>query len=378
MTVTEPRIAVTSEPMTYEYGNGRSFFLDMIRASRFGDTTAQQRLYRHQHEFEIETRTTPNTTATTGGEFAPPLWAIDQFTTQARAGRVLADLVTKMVLPPGVSSVHTPKMTTGADAPIQTAQNLPVQDTDEVTADAQSSVVTISGEEDAAIQLLDMTPPPGYDGIVYTDLSRGYNQNLEKQCLAGTGTNGQLTGVQNVASRVSDVSGAGISTTQATGFPQLWVALGQIAAGVSNARLLPPEIYLLAPRRWFWLASAVDTATRPIGQVGSYAVGSDFPIAPGNAKANAVALGAGMPFTVNGIPAYMDGAIPAGTSADVAIALRCSDMLLYESAPKFAVINEPGSGTLSVRLQLRRYVAFVNTKPSSICVLTGIPAPTGF
>ena len=75
---------------------------------------------------------------------------------------------------------------------------------------------------------------------------------------------------------------------------------------------------------------------------------------------------------------YLDGAIPGGSSADVAIALRASDMLLFESDPKFAVTFNATASTLQARLQLRRYVAFVNTKPSSICVLTGLPQPSNF
>jgi len=369
------RAAVKSEPLTYAEENTRvSFFADLVRSAK-GIRESQDRLERHRVEMDVELRTAPNTTSGTGGEFAPPLWVIERFTTQARAGRVLTDLVTKLVLPPGVSSVHAPKETTSGDVSVQGGQGGAVQDVDSVTADAgaNGNVVTIAGEIDASLQLLDLTPAPGYDGIAYIELNRAYNALLEQQSLAGTGSNGQITGVQNVVGRNNDVSGSSITTVDA-----LWPALGQIAAAVGNTRKLPIEFYLMAPRRWSWLASSVDSSKRPIASPGQPAHMSDYPFAPGNASPAAIALGAGQPMWGPGFPIYLDGAIPSGSSADVAIALRASDMLLFESDPKFAVTFNATASTLQARLQLRRYVAFVNTKPSSICVLTGLPQPSNF
>ena len=80
-----------------------------------------------------------------------------------------------------------------------------------------------------------------------------------------------------------------------------------------------------------------------------------------------------------GKPVYENGAIPAGgTSADVIVALRPSDLWLYESEPKFAIEQGVTSGTLSVRLQLRRYVSFQIPYPSAVTVVTGIPAPANY
>jgi hypothetical protein len=68
----------------------------------------------------------------------------------------------------------------------------------------------------------------------------------------------------------------------------------------------------------------------------------------------------------------------AATASDVAIVLRWTDMLLYESAPKFMISENPLSGTLRVRLQMHRYVAFPILRPGGIAVVTALPAPTAF
>lgn len=368
---TVPTVEVKHEPRTYEYGNGRSFFQDLALRAAGRDPGVIGRLERHQRECDIETRVNPNTTAATGGEFAPPLWVIQQFQTAARAGRTLGDLVTTLRLPPGVSSIHVPKMTTGADANIQVSQGAAVPSVDEVTTDAgaNGNIVTIAGEADASLQLLEQTPPPGYDGIVYRDLCLAYNQTLELQMLAGTGINGQLTGVTKV-SGIGSVSGSGVSQTQDTMVSNLWTLIGQAAAIIGTQRQLPAEYVVMSPRRYYAIASAKDSSARPLGVIGSAPHPEDMPTAGGGRAVDRII----------GIPCYLSGGIiqAASTAADYVLVARVADMVLYESDPRFVVDLDVLSGTLQARLQLRRYVAFLNFKPSSIAVVTAIPQPTNF
>lgn len=367
-------VRVTREELTYEYGSRRSFFQDLYRSTK-NDQAARDRLVRHQREMNVElerrghvveNRTNPNTTIGTGGEFSPPLWAVDKFATVARAGRVLGDLVTNLELPPDVSEIHIPKMTTGADSHSQ-IQGQSVQDIDEVTADAGAAgnIVTIAGDEDASQQLFDMVPAPGYDGIVYKDLSEAYNQDLEKQMLAGAGpTLGRLTGITKVAG-IATADGTATSTV-----PTLWQQVGEMAAAVGNNRQLPPQVILVAPRRYYWVASSVDSSQRPLASPGQGPHPNDMPLAGGGAPVGPIV----------GIPCYLSGGILSGnaTNADYVIVARVADMLLYESLPKFAVITNSLSGTLGVRLQLRRYVAFLNFKAASIGVVQNLPQPSSF
>lgn len=358
---------VRSEPRTYEPYKPVSFFQDMATGQLRGDPAASDRLACHRRELEVERRVNPNGTAGTGGELIGPLWLEEEFSLPARAGRVLGDLMRNLRLPVGYSSVHLPKITTGADAAIQSAQGGAPTTVDQVTADANSNVVTIAGDADASQQLFDLAPPiPGYDGIVFADLSAAYNATLETQLLSGTGTNGQLTGITNIA---------GISTvTFTSGSPTLtllWPLIGQALAAVGNNRKLPAEAVLMAPRRWSWIASSLDSSSRPIASPGNagphapdYALaGGTYPVGP-----------------IDGRPVWEDGAIPAGTSQDFIIACRPSDMILLEGDPHFSVSPNPLSGTLGIRLQLRRYVAANVQKPAAIAVIsgTGLAQPAGF
>ena len=362
---------VVREPMTYTRESRKSFFRDLAAQSILGDWEASNRLKRHRREVEVEQRLNPTNVAGTGGEFTPPLWMISDFQTVARTGRVCGDLVQNLLLPKGVSSVHIPKMTTGADEQIQPANAALEQNVDEVTADAggTNNVVTIAGEANASEQLFDLTPLPGYDGIVYQDLCKAYNQDLELQMLAGSGANGQLTGITKVAGSGS-VSGAGVSTTQTTSVQNLWPLIGQAAAIIGTQRQLPAEYVIMSPRRYYSIASALDSSNRPLGIIGGTPHPDDLPTAGGGRAIDRVI----------GIPTYLSGGIiqAASSSADYILVARMSDMQLFESVPYFTVNQNPLAGTLQVKLSLHRYVAFLNFKPSSIAVVTAIPQPTNF
>lgn len=379
-------VVVKRNELTYEFGNGNSFYGDLFNASVRQDLGAQIRLDRHQLEHDIETRgrrkveaarlrelqdqglelrVQPNTTLGTGGEFSPPLWLTSQFSTAAAAGRVLADLIGSIVLPPGVASVNIPRIAVGAVAGIQPGQPGAIPSQDETTFNASSPVVTIAGQVDASQQLFDQTPN-GYDIVAFTDMGKSYARNLDQQLISGTGINGQLLGLTNTTLPAGHtISGAGATT-----FTLLWPIIGQAYAAVGNDRQLPPERFLLAPRRWAWIGTSLDTSNRPIVLPGTAGPSiSDYGLAGGTPPAGSFL----------GKPVYEAGAIAGGTSSDFIVCCRPSDLLLFESEPKFAVDQQVLAGSLQVRMQLRRYVAFVgNRYPSSISIVTGLTQPSNF
>jgi hypothetical protein len=190
-------------------------------------------------------------------------------------------------------------------------------------------------------------------------LVRAYNQQLEKQLIAGTGANGQLTGVVNVSCRNADISG------RASRRSPVWPLLGQSLAAIGNNRLQAAECFLLAPRRWSWISAALDTNNRPFSLPNHGGPGDTATIAPAGRLLSK--------------PASETGGIVAGTAADPIIAVRPSDLLLYESAPRFDVIPNALSGKpLQVRLRLRVYVALFVLRPSAITVITSLPQPANY
>ena len=381
-------VSVVREPLTYERDAPHSFFYDLARTKlRPEDTSAPARLERHRREMDVELRANPTTALARGGEFAPPLWLVDHFAPANAAGRVLADLIDMAgnlyVLPPGVSSVNIPRISTGVSDNVQNQQGGAVAEIDAQTANAQGSgqVVTIAGDTTISQQLLDQAPAPGVDRILAKDLASNYNQNLDVQMLTGNGLNGTLLGLTNVTGRNTVAGGTG--STIAT----LWPLIGQMMAAVGNTRLQPVSHIIMAPRRWSWIASSVDSSNRPIASPGT---NSPTPPAYPNIGSGNVVKGAldDQGFRpvgpINGCPVWQSGAIltqgtAVNAATDVIFGVRPRDMELYESAPGLMVATNPLSGTLQVRIQLHRYVAFIPDRyPNGIGVLTAIPAPANF
>lgn len=392
-------VSILSEPRVYDRESPNSFFRDLALKEARQDQNAIDRLTRHRIECERDARAdemsqeerdslamqgielrAANSGLGFGGEFDPPAWMIPLFASAGRAGRVVADLISNagnaFVLPQGVSSINIPRMTTGNTALIQ-GDGGPVSDVDMVTVNASSEVVTIAGQQDLSQQLYDLTPSPGMDYIMLTDLLRAYNKTLELQLINGTGVatptsaDSQLLGLASITlPSANTISGSGVGTTS-TSVSSLWPLLGQAFGQVGNQRLLPPEAFLLSPRRWAWIAGGLDSSNRPLASPG----GATY-----HASTDATPAGDVRPYgPLVGTPAYVTGGIPNGASTENIYAIRPSDFFLWESSPRFIATPQPLGGTLQVRLSLHRYVgAVLNRYPTGIAVVNAIPAPTGY
>lgn len=354
------RLAVTSEPLTYERHGPHSYFQDLARHTDRRDRESGGRLERHATELRavaaereqrawavareqgMQLRVSPSRIDGQGGFGSPPLWLMDALASVPRADRALANLMPKYTLPAGVGEVNLPRLTTGTLTGV-VADGGAVTVRDITDAAVTSPVATIAGQSDMALQLLEQSPAGGYlDHVIFRDLRESYDFQLERQLINGTGASGQLLGVLNVP------TGAGLASnvtyTDASPTAQEMVPfVGQAAAQLGNSRLLPPEAWLMRTSRWAWIASAA-WPTSQTKTLLAYDVVEDDAIP--------ATLGAG--------------------SQDVIIGCRPSDMLLLESAPRALVDFESLSGVLGVRLQLRAYVAaFTARQPTAIVTLTG-------
>jgi HK97 family phage major capsid protein len=368
-------VLIRREPLTYEALSPHSFFLDTARAQALGDDTAQERLFRHLLEMDVETRA-DNTTSGTGGEFALPLYLIDHYKIAARAGRPFGDLLNPIPLPRGVQSITVPRTITnnilGSETGVQAGQGGPITEGDPTTGSTTAPVVTIAGSIVVSQQLLDQTPSPGFDVVAYADMVADYNAVLEGQLLNGTGTNGQVLGLSNFSIPAANtVSGASVGATSPTMLTALWPLMGQAFAAIGNNRGLAPEFWLMAPRRWASIAASLDSSSRPIVSPGGGTAHMDHP---------EMAAGGQSPFgPIHGLPVYCDGAIPAGTTADTIYCIRPHDMYLFESTALTQTSVNATAGTLQVRLSLHKYVAFVgNLFTSGVAKVTAIPQPTNY
>lgn len=351
---------VVSEPATYRKGDpaSPSFFIDLAKQSR--DADARDRLVRNAAE-----QRALSTTANAGGQFAPPLWQINEFVALAAAGRVTADLVRHQDLPAGVSSINLPTVATGTSTAAQASQNTNVSMTDLTTGSVSSGINTIAGQQQISMQLLEQSGI-NFDEVVLADLARAYAIALDQQ----------------VISAIAGVSGANaITYTNASpavvGAGQFYSQLLQASNAVSTNRLAPPSCFVMHPRRWAWVLNALDTTNRPLVVPNGPAFNQLGATDGGAATAAKGAAG-----TILGLPVYVDPNIPtnlgAGTNQDEVFALLADDLWLYETPLTAASFDATYANQMTVLFRVHAYNAFIpNRYPKSISVVsgTGLVAP---
>ena len=380
-------ISVGREPMTYREDGPHSLFLDMasLRAGGQEAERAELRLQRHRREMATEmerrevlhrrsfgqaadalglTREYRDLTRvdTAGGNFVAPLWILEQLGTFPRAGRALADRMTSIPLPAGTDSVSVPRLSTGSAVAIQTADGAAVAETDLVDAAVTAPARTIAGQMDAAMQLVDQAPAPGFDRLAFADLTADYNAKLGAQIISGSAAAGQVSGLLTAP-------GTAVTYTDASpSVAELVSKVGDLASQVSTARQMVPNVAVVHPRRGFWLMTQPDSQARPMNPVDLAAPERDANAGPvGSLAGLALILDAGIPTSLG-----------AGTNEDRVIVTRTQDHLLLEGDPILTTHVDVLSGTLTVRFSLRRYVAFISHRvPSATGVLsgTGLTAP---
>ncbi len=425
--VRSPRISVIREPLTYEArlvrdGGGfraiatrenHSYIRDFVLSEMKGDQQARARLDRHQQEMravgearekifhpdvevDFEQRAV-NWSSGTGGYFAPPLWIIEQFAYQPTPERVLSKLAPQFELPEGAQSVNLPAWSAGADVG---AAQVGAGAVSEATLDSaiSSAVVTIAGNYDVPMQMLEQSPQGAHlDWVAFSTMEARYGYKLEQQLLTGTGAtvpqgsgNNQLLGIFNntaiPSANVISYTGTGEASpgtpaSVASGATTMFSYLGFAISKIGQSRFLPPEAWMMSTSRVGWLGSSEDLQNRPLM------------IADRD--------GDGV-FDLISIPVKVNDAIPrtsgAGLNEDRIICCRPSDWVILESERRTNVrslkrdtssvrgrdnarlgdaMGGVLSGTLQVRLQMRRYVAALLRYPQSVAYLSGTGMATG-
>jgi HK97 family phage major capsid protein len=360
---------VTRENGTYaRHKRDTSYFLDLADV-RKGSRDALDRLQQNNREREVdghESRALGNTGATggSGGEFAPPVWFIDDFVALARPGRVLANLIPTDPLPTGVSSINLPKVTGGTVTAVQTTQNTALANTDMTTASVSSKITTIGGKQTISRQLIDQSGIP-FDKYILADLAADYARQLNTQVISGSGTGQQLRGLLTVAGSSATFTSA--SPTVAA----LYSKMSGLQSAINTARFLPMDTWVMHPQRWAWLVAAVDSSSRPlvVPQDNGYSVNAVAGIV-GNPPA------VGRVGTMLGYPVYVDATIPtntgAGSNQDTIFALRTADLQLYESPLQCESFEQTYADSLAILVRCFAYSAFIPDRyAASVGTITG-------
>jgi HK97 family phage major capsid protein len=297
------------------------------------------------------------------------LWLLQSWIPVARAGRVTADLATKMELPGGTDSISIPKINTGGTVTATTGNSV-VSNTDMVTSSVTAPVNTYAGQMVSSLALLEQSPI-AFDQVVFQDLIAAQAQAIGSAVISGAGTGGAHEGIlTNTA--VNSVTYTATTPT-ATG---VYTAIAQAISQVAKTRFLPASAIVMNPQRWYWLASQTDSNGRP------------FVVPNGGAPFNAAgeqaeAIAQGGVGTLAGLPVYLDPNIGTtySTNQDRVIVARFSDLALFEGPLRTRVLFETDANTMGVRFQVYNYSAFTSRRYSgaiSVCSGTGFAAPSGY
>jgi len=343
----------TSGGETYHAGpQSPSFFRDLWTAQR-GDADAADRLRANNAETGVERRALGNTGGTggSGGDFSPPAYLLDEYVKFARPGRVTADLFDVRELPEGVSSIDIPKVASGTVTAPQTTQNTAVANVDLTTNSLTSSVVTIAGKNVVSQQLLDQSGVP-FDQVVLEDLTADLARQLGTQAISGSGVGGQLKGFLTPPS--TSVITWTTTTPTATA---LYGRIAQLQGVINSSRFKAPDVIVMHPRRWSWMASFTDSTGRPL----------IVPTAGGfNAMANRDDnQGVGHVGQVLGCDVYTDANIPTnlgvapGNTQDVILMMPRKDIKLWQSSIRAQAFTGPYSDSLGVLFRCHAYFACI-------------------
>lgn len=367
---------ITREAMTYDLGSDNSFVRDMVNAQLRNEPSAWERLNRHAQEIAVESRDISRTD-TSGGDFVPPLYLINEYAEFARASRVTADKATRMALPAGTDSINIPAITTGTRTGFQGADNSstysPASPRDMVTATVTAPVRTISGFQNVSIQLVEQSPiAGGLDKLVFGDLMADYALQLNT-AVAGNadGASNNLRGFTNLGADTTN----GIPTTWTETTPTAVNGLASITKAISqvvNNRYKDVEAIIMSASTWYWLASSVDGSNRPlIVPTGN---------GPFNAGGVTTAPGAsaGLVGSIYGVPVYVDATLKnaVGTNQSPILVGKFSDSYLFESGVKTRVLPDVLSANLTVRFQCYGYAALAHRFNKAVSTISGTGAVT--
>ena len=359
--VADVKVEVISNEQVYRPDRPeRSYFRDLYLSKTKGDREATDRLSGHA----LATRDI-NTTDTSGGDFVPPAYLVNEYIAKARAGRITADLCSKFALPGGTDSINFPAITTGTGQAAQASQNSALQETNIVTATVTAPVTTIGGIQDLSVQLIEQSPI-AMDTVLFADLAAAHAQAVGNAVINGTGSSGTLEGFVN-ADTVNTITYTDASPTAAETVAKIADGIQQVA----TSRFLPADAIVMHPRRWYALASGGDGSQRPL-VVPTAQAQNTF-----GTSGDVVAEGpAG---NILGLPVYLDPNIAvnsgAGTNQDIIIISRFADAYLFEGTPKAEVFRETLSAEATVRFRLYNFVAF--TAERYVGVNTSIVSGTG-
>jgi len=354
-----PRVSVGAEARTYRRDGEFSYFRDLARV-REGDSEARDRLIGNNRQYDelMQERAGINQTATTGGEFVPPVWYVEQYAALLRAGRPFLNALGTKPLPPDTNSLNFPKITTGSTVAVQ-SDGGSVSNTDLVTTSVTAQVQTEAGRSVASYQFVDLSPVA--DQVIMQDLLYAYNTQEDKDILASSN-------VTNAKSVLNTASVNSVTYTDATPTgAEFFQPVAQSASAIAKGAFVGVDLLVTHPSIWYNILSGLDSQSRPLY----------LTVGPGNNLMGDgdYQQGNGLVGNIGGIPLAIDANMPTnlggGTNESRLVALNRMGFDVWESAPRFKVADQTSITTLQYQFVAYGYWAACSRQPKMISIVSG-------
>lgn len=362
-------ITVGKEALTYRPDvKGVGFFKDLTQASG-GDRNAYDRLTRNNLEYAdwAKAHMTPtqmnaagvNQTATTGGEFVPPVWYVDQYAPLLKAGRPFLNALGTSDLPPDTNSLNFPKITTGSSVAVQTDAGA-VSNTDLVTTSVTAQVQTEAGRTIASYQFVELGPIS--DQVIMQDLTSSYNTALDTSGLTGAVTNAK--GLLNITSPNT------VTYTDATPTGgEFFLPTAQAASQIAKLAFVGVDFGVTHPSVWYNILAGIDGSLRPL----YLTVGTGFNIL-GNANMTGSDAN-GVVGNIGGIPICIDANMPTnlggGSNEARLVFLNRRGFDFWESAPRFKVADQTSIANLQYQFVMYGFYACTSRQSKMVSIVSG-------
>jgi HK97 family phage major capsid protein len=358
---------VTSEEPTYHARSANSFLSDAISSEFNNNYEAAERINRYNREIVLQKRDVG--TAQFAG-LVVPQYLIDLYANLARAGRPVADICRKHVLPAQGMTVNISRVTTGTAVGYQAAENDTATETNIDDTLLTVNVNTISGMQDVSKQAI--LRGANIEDVVLSDLISAYNTKLDFGILNGSGSSGEPTGMTTALTQVVTYTDA--SPTVAELYPKIVDAIQRVQSNVFAG----PSHIIMHPRRLGFLLAATDTTGRPL--VVPNANG------PMNATGTFSGLGYGQSgqYSMLGLPIITDANVTitsgTGTNEDQIFVVSADELHLWEAPqmPTYVRFEQP-DGKVAIRIVLFGFSAFTaGRRPLAGAIIggTGLVTPT--
>lgn len=350
---------VKSEARTYHANSSHSFVADAYAAQFRNDFNAQERLARHMKEEAVERR---DVTSANFAGLVVPQFLTDLAAPFARAGRPVADIARKHVLPAEGLTISISKVTTGTAVAVQT-EGAAVQETNMDDTKLDISVQTIAGQQNVSRQAIERGT--NVDTLVAADLNAAYATQLDSLVVA-----------ELLASAGQSVTFTDASPTVGEFYPKLLDAIQKVQTTFFGG----PNVIIMHPRRLAWILAALDSSNRPLA------------VPTPNGPMNAVSVGNGSVqygnsgYSIAGLPVVTDANVSvaqgAGTNEDTVFVGNAQELHLWEEgdgAPRFLRFEQPKAAELDITMIVYGYAAYTaNRYPNAWAKIggTGLVTPT--